>query len=98
MIKTVSIHAELKKLCDTYFQNGGSSSVSKSFFNEPKNTYFDNVHKLIIDRGYKKVYSNYGDTEYHKDLNAGKNTAKVTVTHNATHVYSVSTITYLNHY
>lgn len=93
------LHSELKDLQkDTYYEGGGSASVSKTMFRGPKNTHFDKVHKMILDRGYKKVYSGRDGTEYHKDLDGGKKTAKVNVTHDGKHVYSVGTITYRNHY
>ncbi len=93
------LHGELKKLQnDTYHEAGGSSSVSTTMFRGPKNTHLDKVHKMVTDRGYKKVYSDRNGTEYHKDLAGGKQTAKVTVNHDGKHVYSVGTITYRNHY
>ena len=98
-VKHPPLHSELKDLHkDTYHENGGSGSVSTTLFRGPKNTHLDKVHKMITDRGYKKVYSGRGETEYHKDLNGGKQTAKVTVNHDGKHVYSVGTITNLNHY
>jgi hypothetical protein len=91
------LHSELKKLGNTHFQPGNGSE-SSSLFRGGKNTHFDTVHKMATDRGYKKLYSRGGDTEYHKDLNGGKETAKITVRHDGKHVYSVGTITYHNHY
>ena len=93
------LHGELKKLQnDTYHEAGGSGSVSTTMFRGPKNTHLDKIHKMVTDRGYKKVYAGRGEAEYHKQLNNGKQTAKVTVTHDGKHVYSVGTITNLNHY
>jgi hypothetical protein len=98
-IKHPPLHSDLKKLHnDIYYEGGGSASVSTSRFRGKKNDHLDKIHKMITDRGYKKVVSGNGTTEYHKDLNAGKRTAKVTVAHDGKHVYSVETITNLNHY
>lgn len=97
-VKQTPLHSELKSLGQHYYEGGGSGSESKTMFRGPKNTHFDKVHKMITDRGYKKVHSGRDGTEYHKDLNGGRNTAKVTVTHDGKHVYSVGTITNLNHY
>lgn len=98
-VKHRPLHAELKDLHkDTYYEGGGSASVSTTMFRGPKNTHLDKVHKMILDRGYKKVYSDRNGTEYHKNLDGGKQTAKVNVNHDGKHVYSVGTITYRNHY
>lgn len=92
------LHAELKDLGNTYFENGGSSSVSTTMFRGPKNTHFDKIQKMILDRGYKKVYTGKNHVEYHKELGGGKRTAKVDINHDGKHVYRVGTITYLNRY
>jgi hypothetical protein len=98
-VKQTPLHSELKDLHkDTYYEGGGSASVSTTMFRGPKNTHFDKVHKMILDRGYKKVHADRNGTEYHKDLDGGKKTAKVNVNHDGKHVYSVGTITYRNHY
>ena len=98
-VKHPPLHSELKDLHkDTYYEGGGSASVSKTLFRGPKNTHLDKVHKMITDRGYKKVHADRDGTEYHKNLDGGKRTAKVNVTHDGKHVYSVGTITYRNHY
>lgn len=92
------LHTELKSLGQHYHEPGGSGSVTNTLFRGPKNDHFDKVHKMITDRGYKKVYTGRGEVEYHKELNGGRNTAKATVNHDGKHVYSVGTITYHNHY
>jgi hypothetical protein len=96
--KSGSLHTELKKLGDTHYQAGGSGSESKTTFRGARNTNFDAIHKQITGSGHKKVYSDRDTTEYHKNLNDGKNTSKITVTHDGKHVYSVGTITQLNRY
>ena len=53
---------------------------------------------MLTDRGYKKVHSSRDGTEYHKNLDGGKQTAKAVVTHEGKHVYRVGTLTYRNHY
>lgn len=96
-VKQTPLHSELKKLGDTHYQDGNGSE-SSSLFRGSKNAHFDTIHKMIQDRGYKKVYSGQGETEYHKSLNGGKSTAKATVRHDGKHVIRVGTITNLNHY
>ena len=93
------LHGELKKLQnDTIHEAGGSSSISTTLFRGNKNQHLDKVHKMLTDRGYKKVISHQTDSEYHKPLDGGKRTAKASVRHDGKHVYSVNTITYRNHY
>ena len=96
--KPAPLHSELKALGQHYHEAGGSSSVTNTFFRGPKNDHLDKVHKMLTDRGYKKVYTGRNGSEYHKHLDGGKQTAKATVTHDGKHVYSVGTITYRNHY
>jgi hypothetical protein len=98
-VKHPPLHGDLKKIHnDTYHEPGGSASVSTTRFRGPKNAHLDKVHKMVTDRGYKKVRTDRNGTEYNKDVNNGKQTAKVTVNHDGKHVYSVETITYRNHY
>lgn len=97
-VKHRPLHAELKDLHkDTYYEGGGSTEA-KTLFRGQKNTHFDKVHKMVTDRGYKKVYSDRNGTEYHKDIEGGKQTAKVNVSHDGKHVRSVGTITIRNRY
>lgn len=96
--KPAPLHSELKALGQHHHEPGGSSSVTNTLFRGPKNDHFDKVHKMLTDRGYKKVYSDRHGTEYHKHLDGGKQTAKASVNHDGKHVYSVGTITYRNHY
>ena len=93
------LHAELKELDkNAYYQGGGGSSVSTTLFRGPKNTYFDKIQKMATDRGYRKAITERNLTEYHKDLDGGKRTAKIGIRHDGKHVYGVDTITYRNHY
>ncbi len=97
--KPTPLHTELKSLSnDTYHEPGGSSSVSTTRFRGGKNDHLDTVHKMLLDRGYKKVRSDRNGTEYHMQLDGGKRTASATVAHDGKHVHSVGTITYRNHY
>ena len=96
--KLAPLHSDLKNIHNDTYYEGGNGSESRTLFRGGENTLFDTVHKMITDRGYKKVQSGRDNTEYHKDLNNGRNTAIVTVIHNGKHVYSVKTITQLNHY
>ncbi len=96
--KATSLHAELKKLGDTHYQAGGSSSETKTSFRGGKNDHFDTIHKMIVADGYKKVYSDRDTTEYQKQVAGGKSTATVVINHNGKNVYSVGTITRMERY
>lgn len=98
MEEKVNFHSQLKALGKSFYQHGGSSSVSTTRFQGDKNNHLDTIHKMVTNDGYKKVHSDTYGTEYHKKLNDGKRTAQVKINHNGSHVYSVDTITYLNHY
>lgn len=96
--KPTPLHTELKSLGQHYHEPGGSSSETRTYFRGPKNDHFDKIHKMMTDRGYKKVHSSRDGTEYHKKLDNGKQTATAVVTHDGKHVYRVGTLTYRNHY
>jgi hypothetical protein len=100
MLKLVPLHTELTTLGLHYYENGGSASVSRTLFRGDKNKHYDKIHTMILARGYKRVvFNEYGSSEYVKKLNEGRNTATVKIAHTPDgHVYSVSTITYHNHY
>lgn len=96
--KKISLHKGFKdKFQNTYYEGGGSSSVSTTRF-IAQNSYFKEIEKMILKAGYKKVASSRNDAEYHMAVNGTKRTAKVTVSMNGDRVYSVDTLTYLNHY
>lgn len=100
MLKLAPLHTELKTLGLHYHENGGSGSISTTLFRGDKNKHYSKIHSMITERGYKRVvFDRYGSSVYEKELNEGRNTAKVEVRHEFNgHVYSVETITYHNHY
>ena len=99
-VPSVPLHKELETLDGRKHFNPGYGSVSSTTFLGPKNTHFDKIHKMVIDRGYTPLpRQGEHEMEYQKDINGGKSTAKVKIAHaGKKHVYSVETITYLNHY
>ena len=98
--KLIPLHTDLQTLDGRKHYNPGYGSVSTTSFLGPKNTHFDEIHKMITDRGYTPLRrQGEHEMEYQKDINGGRNTANVKVTHDGKkHVYSVETITKLNHY
>jgi hypothetical protein len=97
--KETPLHTELKSLSnDTYHEPGGGSSVSTTRFRGGKNEHFGKIHKMMLDRGYKRVYAGNDRSEYHKPLDGGKRNATVVVNHKDNHVHSVETLTQRIHY